>query len=167
VGCLTAWLASQIAGCEVELVDINPRRSAVARALGVRFSEPAGAARDADVVFHASGSPAGLEIALELAAFEARIVELSWFGSQVVPLSLGGAFHAKRLTIASSQVGTIAPAQRARWDAGRRMQLALRLLADASLEALISGESGFETLPQVMAELATSPGDALCHRIRY
>jgi len=167
VGCLAAWLAAQITGCEVELVDINPRRSAVARALGVRFAEPAAVAQEADVVIHASGSPAGLEVALEVAGFEARIVELSWFGDQVVPLLLGGAFHAKRLTIASSQVGSIAAAQRARWGTRRRMQLALRLLADASLDALISGESDFETLPQVMAELTNSPGDTLCHRVRY
>ena len=167
VGCLAAWLAARIIGCEVELVDINPHRSAVAQALGVRFADPAGATEDADVVIHASGSPAGLELALRVAGFEARIVELSWFGDQVVSLPLGTAFHARRLTIASSQVGAVAASQRARWDTRRRMRLALALLGDASLDALITGESSFETLPAVMAALATSPGDALCHRVRY
>jgi hypothetical protein len=47
------------------------------------------------------------------------------------------------------------------------MQLALRLLADASLDALITGESEFEQLPAVMSRLAAEPGDTLCHRIRY
>ncbi|MGF1547167.1 MAG: zinc-binding alcohol dehydrogenase, partial [Thiotrichales bacterium] len=28
VGCLTAWLAARIPGCEVELVDVDPRRAA-------------------------------------------------------------------------------------------------------------------------------------------
>ena len=78
-----------------------------------------------------------------MAGFEASIVELSWFGDQAVPLPLGGAFHARRLTIASSQVGSVAPSQRARWDTRRRMQLALRLLADPSLDVLITGESEF------------------------
>ena len=167
VGCLTAWLASRIAGCDVELVDINPRRLAVADALGLRFAEPAAATPDADVVIHASGAPAGLELALRVAADEATIVELSWFGDQTVPLSLGGAFHARRLTIASSQVGRVAPSQRPRWGTTRRMQLALTLLGDPALEALITGETEFETLPGVMADLARSPGDAICHRIRY
>jgi 2-desacetyl-2-hydroxyethyl bacteriochlorophyllide A dehydrogenase len=167
VGCLVAWLASRIAGCDVELVDINPRRATVAGALGVRFAEPAEAAGEADLVIHASGAPAGLDLALRLAAVEAAIVELSWFGDQTVPLSLGGAFHARRLTIRSSQVGRVAPSQRPRWDARRRMQLALTLLGDPVLDALITGESEFETLPDVMADLARSPGDALCHRIRY
>jgi 2-desacetyl-2-hydroxyethyl bacteriochlorophyllide A dehydrogenase len=167
VGCMVAWLASRIPGCDVELVDINPTRAAIARALGVRFAEPASAAEDADVVIHASGAPAGLDLALRLAAIEARIVELSWFGDQVVPLPLGGAFHARRLTIQSSQVGRVAPAQRPRWDNHRRMQLALRLLGDPALDALITGESAFDTLPDVMAQLTKSPGETLCHRIRY
>ncbi|OFW00629.1 MAG: dehydrogenase [Acidobacteria bacterium RIFCSPLOWO2_02_FULL_68_18] len=167
VGCLVAWLASRIAGCEVELIDTNPRRAAVAAALGVPFAEPAAAGRDADLVMHASGNPSGLALALELAAVEATIVELSWFGDREASLPLGGPFHAKRLTIASSQVGRVAPSQRARWDARRRMQLALRLLAEPALDALITGESDFERLPEVMARLAREPGDTLCHRIRY
>ena len=47
------------------------------------------------------------------------------------------------------------------------MQLALAMLADAALDVLITGESEFEALPDVMAQLATAPGDTLCHRIRY
>ena len=167
VGCLAAWLVSRIPGCDVELVDINPSRTSVAGAMGVRFAEPASAARDADLVIHASGAPAGLALALEIAGVEARIVELSWFGDQDVPLPLGGAFHTRRLTILSSQVGRVAPSQRSRWDTRRRMQLALTLLRDPVLDALITSESAFETLPDVMATLARSPGDALCHRIRY
>jgi 2-desacetyl-2-hydroxyethyl bacteriochlorophyllide A dehydrogenase len=167
VGCLAAWLVSRIPGCNVELIDINPRRANVARALDLRFAEPSAAARDADLVIHASGTPEGLELALQVAGIEARIVELSWFGDRAVPLSLGGAFHARRLTIASSQVSRLAPSQRPRWDARRRMQLVLALLRDSQLDVLISGESEFEELPAVMAKLAREPGDALCHRIRY
>jgi len=40
VGCLVAWLAARILGCEVDLVDINPRRAAIARGLGGRFAAP-------------------------------------------------------------------------------------------------------------------------------
>lgn len=167
VGMLTAWLASRLPECVVELVDTNPQRAVVARALGVPFATPETAAAEADVVIHASGSPSGLELALNLAALEAAIVEMSWFGDQSVSLPLGGAFHSKRLTIASSQVGRIAPAQRTRWDYRRRLQLALGMLRDPALDAVITGESPFEALPEVMAGLARTPGDALCHRIRY
>jgi 2-desacetyl-2-hydroxyethyl bacteriochlorophyllide A dehydrogenase len=167
VGCLTAWLASRIGGCRVELVDINPRRAEIAAALGVRFSDAQSARKDADVVFHTSGSPEGLELALSLAGFESIVTEMSWFADQPVSLPLGGAFHALRLSVASSQVGTIPAAQRGRWTTARRMQLALSLLDAAVLDELITGESEFDALPYLMAELAAHPGDTLCHRIRY
>jgi threonine dehydrogenase-like Zn-dependent dehydrogenase len=167
VGCLVAWLVGRIAGCRVQLVDTNPQRAEVARALGLSFAEPADAAPEADVVIHASGSREGLELALRVAGFETTILELSWYGDQTVPLPLGGAFHANRLKIVSSQVGTIAPSQRSRWNSGRRMRLALDLLADPSLDVLITGESRFESLPEAMPRLAAASGETICHRIRY
>jgi threonine dehydrogenase-like Zn-dependent dehydrogenase len=167
VGCLVAWMAGRIAGCDVELVDINPHRAAVARALGVRFADAASASDGADVVLHASGSASGLALALRLAAFEATIVEMSWYGDGAVPVALGEGFHARRLTLKSSQVGSVASTQRARWDTRRRMALALSLLAESTLDVLVTGESEFDALPETMARLATSPGNTLCHRIRY
>jgi threonine dehydrogenase-like Zn-dependent dehydrogenase len=167
VGCLVAWLAAGIPGCDVQLVDLNPDRAHVAQRLGVSFELPANAARDADVVIHASGSPEGLQLGLDVAGIEATVVEMSWFGNRQVSLPLGGAFHSKRLTIKSSQVGQIAPVQRPRWDTRRRMAQALMLLADDTLDVLVTGESRFDELPAVMAQLASAPGNVLCHRITY
>lgn len=167
VGCLVAWLVSRIEGCDVQLVDLNPQRQRVAQALGVSFAQPDTTMRDADIVIHVSGSPDGLQHALDIAGFEATIIEMSWFGDRQVPLALGGAFHSKRLTIKSSQVGQVAVSQRARWDTRRRMAYALSLLADSALDVLITGESAFDDLPQVMTRLSAAPGDTLCHRIRY
>ena len=167
VGCLTAWAAARLVGCAVELVDTNPAREAVARALGVAFSRPATAATGVPIVIHASGSPAGLELALAIAAFEATIVEMSWYGSQPVAVPLGGAFHSQRLTIRSSQVGHVARPKRHEFDRNRRMALAISLLAEPKLDVLITGESRFDDLPRTMARLAGAPGDELCHRIRY
>jgi threonine dehydrogenase-like Zn-dependent dehydrogenase len=167
VGCLVGWLAARIPGCEVQLVDVNPARAQLAQQLGVSFALPANAAREADVVIHASGSPEGLRLGLDVAGVEATVVEMSWFGNREVSLPLGGAFHSKRLRIKSSQVGQIAPGQRPRWDTRRRMAQALTLLADATLDVLITGESRFDELPDVMVRLAEAPGDVLCHRIKY
>lgn len=167
VGALTAYLCARIAGCEVELIDVDPRKAAVARALGVPFSLADAAQRERDLVLHASGSPDGLVHALSLAGQEARIVELSFYGDKPVTLPLGQAFHARRIQIVSSQVGTIPAHQGARWSYGRRMALALRLLSDDALDALISGESSFDELPRVMPEVLGGESAALCHRVRY
>jgi hypothetical protein len=85
----------------------------------------------------------------------------------MVAVPLGGAFHSRRLTIKASQVGSIPPSMRDRWTHGSRLDLAVSLLNDSALDVLITGENDFEELPQVMARLASSPGDTLCHRIRY
>jgi threonine dehydrogenase-like Zn-dependent dehydrogenase len=167
VGCLVAWLAGQLPGCSVELVDINSHREAIAHALGVHFAHPETVGQDQDLIIHTSGSPAGLALALRIAGFEATIVEMSWYGDQIVPVSLGQSFHARRLTLRSSQVGTVASSQRARWSTRRRMELALTLLKAPALDALMTGESHFEDLPEVMAQLAAAGGDTLCHLIRY
>lgn len=167
VGCLVAWLAARIPECRVELVDTNEERAAIASRLGAGFATPERASPEADLVFHASGTPEGLTTALRLAAFEAVVVEMSWYGDRAVAVPLGQAFHSRRLTLRASQVGAVAASQRARWTLHRRMGLALALLADPCLDGLITGESPFEALPEVMAELARGPGRALCHRITY
>jgi threonine dehydrogenase-like Zn-dependent dehydrogenase len=167
VGCLVAWLAARIPGCAVELVDINPHRAAIARALGLRFALPQAATPEADVVLHASGTSEGLSLALRLAGTEATVVELSWYGDRSVSLALGEAFHARRLTLKSSQVGRIGASRRTRWDLARRMRLALSLLADPALDTLINDEGRFEDLPRNLERLARTPGDVIMHRVRY
>jgi threonine dehydrogenase-like Zn-dependent dehydrogenase len=167
VGCLAAYVAKRLVGCDVELVDIDPRRESIARALGVRFAAPERASTGATVIIHASGSPGGLERALAIAAFEALIVELSWYGCQPVTLPLGEAFHAQRLSITSSQVGHVARAKRGQYDRRARLQFALSLVDDPALDALITGESPFDELPLAMPRLAGGPGPTICHRIKY
>jgi threonine dehydrogenase-like Zn-dependent dehydrogenase len=167
VGALVAWLAGRIPGCRVQLVDSQAGRATLAQALGVEFATPGAARGGADLVVHASGAPEGLELALRLAAFEARVIDLSWYGDREVPLALGGAFHSQRLTLRSSQVGHVATAQRARWNHERRRELALELLAAPQLDALVSGEDDFAALPALMPRLVAGAGHVLCHRIRY
>jgi threonine dehydrogenase-like Zn-dependent dehydrogenase len=167
VGCLIAYLAAKVAGARVELVDIEPARAMVAAALGCHFAAPDAAARDADLVFHTSGSPSGLPTALDLAGTEATVVEMSWFGAAPVAAPLGQAFHSRRLTLRSSQVGGIPTERRPRWNHRRRLELALSLLADPALDALITGECELDELPGALAALAAAPGAALCQRVRY
>jgi 2-desacetyl-2-hydroxyethyl bacteriochlorophyllide A dehydrogenase len=163
VGSLVAYLAGRIAGCDVELVDVLRERARIAAALGVGFAVPDAARREADVVVHASGAPAGLATALSLAGVESTVVEMSWYGEQPTELLLGGAFHSRRLTLRSSQVGGVPASQRARWTSRRRLELALSLLADSALDVLLDGESSFEDMPALLPRLKTG----LCHRLRY
>jgi hypothetical protein len=84
-----------------------------------------------------------------------------------VPLALGGGFHSRRLTLRSSQVGSVPPGRRERWSRRRRLALALSLLRDPVFELLLSGETDFSALPELMALLAVSSAGVLCHTLRY
>jgi threonine dehydrogenase-like Zn-dependent dehydrogenase len=167
VGSLVAALAARLPGAEVQLIDIDPTRRAVATALGCDFSTPQGAHGEADLVIHASGTPEGLATALAIAGFEAMVLEMSWYGTRIVPLALGGAFHSQRLTLRSSQVGGLPLGRRPRWSHNRRLTLALSLLRDPVFDVLLSGESDFAALPEVMPLLAASPAGVLCHTLHY
>jgi len=167
VGCLVARLASRLPGTRVQLIDIDERRAGTAEALDVDFRLPDTADGDCDLVVHASGHGDGLATALSLAGFEATVLELSWYGTREVRAPLGGAFHSKRLTLRASQVGHIATARRARHDYASRLALALSLLDDPALDALIDADSRFDELPGIMSELAAGGGASLCRCIRY
>ena len=167
VGGLVASLAARLPGTRVTLIDRDPARSALAQALGCDFALPDAAAGEQDLVIHASGAPEGLALALGLAGFEATVLDISWYGDKPVSLPLGEAFHARRLTIRSSQVGAVAPAQRPRWSHRRRLTLALDLLADPVYDRFLDGETDFADLPRTMARLADDPAGALCRLVLY
>ena len=167
VGCCVARVLEQFPAVHVTLVDVDPRRADVASALGVEFTLPDDAHGDRDLVVHTSATSEGLQRSLELLAPEGTVVDLSWYGDSEVRLSLGGAFHAGRLGIRSSQVGTVSPARAARRSAADRLTLALELLGDPVFDALLTGESHFDELPDVMARLAAGSLPALCHTITY
>lgn len=167
VGCLCAYLLARHPGVSVELVDLLLERAEIAHAFGASFALPEAAQRDRDLVLHASGSEAGLCTGLELAGANATVLELSWFGDVSVSLPLGAAFHVKRLSLRSSQVGTVSPHARARFDHRARLALALELCRDPLLDRLIDAESQFDELPEAMPRLMRPDSGSLCHRLRY
>lgn len=167
VGLLVTYLAARIPGVAVTVVDPDAGKAKATAMLGGAFCTAPGDTGDFDIIIHASGNPVGLETALTLAGVEATIIELSWFGSRRVALPLGEAFHSRRLTIRSSQVGQIPPTRRPRWTHRRRLETAIALLADDRLDCLISDETPFDELPRLMRSLADGTRSGLCHRICY
>lgn len=89
VGCSVAALLARFPGVRIQLVDADPARAEIARALGVDFALPADAADECDLVVHASATEAGLTRSLELLAQEGTVLEMSWYGDRRVSLPLG------------------------------------------------------------------------------
>jgi len=96
-----------------------------------------------DLILELSGDPQGLDLAVGLCGFAARIVVGSWYGSRRADLDLGGRFHRERLQLISSQVSTLPPDIATRMDRRRRTELTWRHLARLDLERLITSRVPF------------------------
>ncbi len=167
LGCLVAFLCGHLPGAEVTLVDINPQRAVIAKQLGIKFATETAAPLDCDLVFHTSAAAAGLTTALRLAGEEATVLELSWYGTQMVGAPLGGAFHSKQLRLQSSQVGHISATRRPRYSYRRRLGVALELLKDERLDALLAPAIAFADLPRQLPQILGQPSGVLCQLIHY
>ena len=167
VGCLIAWLAGQLPGADVTLVDTVTSRAEIAAALGVGFASPAAAPDNCDVVFHTSANPKGLATALKIAGFEGTVVEVSWFGNREVLVPLGQAFHSGRLKLISSQVGQVSSSRRPRWDYARRMRKAMELLGEPKLDILLGEEIAFTETPAKLSAVFSGDMTGLAPVIRY
>jgi 2-desacetyl-2-hydroxyethyl bacteriochlorophyllide A dehydrogenase len=164
VGLLAAALIARIPAARVTVVDVNPSRAAIAERFFCRFALPQDAPGEQELVVHASGAEAGLRQALDRAAFEARIIEASWFGDALTALPLGAAFHSRRLRLVASQVGAVAAPMRGRRSHAERLALALDLLAEPGFDALLEPPTRFADLAVAMPRLLAG---GLCHVVTY
>jgi 2-desacetyl-2-hydroxyethyl bacteriochlorophyllide A dehydrogenase len=138
VGLLVTQLLSRTGVSNVTIVDPIERRRELALRLGAHTALETLSDGEFDLAVEASGSPSALDAALASVAFGGTIVVCSWYGTKPVSLSLGGAFHRRRLRIISSQVSTIDAALQPRWSRERRLSVARDLLTQLELGALIS-----------------------------
>jgi threonine dehydrogenase-like Zn-dependent dehydrogenase len=167
VGALAGFLFARAPGAQVTLIDINPAREQLARALGLNFAKPENAPVDCKLVVHTSADPRGLATAIDIAGDEATILEMSWYGDRIVPVPLGAAFHSRRLKIVSSQVGQVAPSHRATTSHRQRLEQAMALLADARLDALLAPAVPFQELPKRLPDILKGENGVLCQLIAY
>jgi 2-desacetyl-2-hydroxyethyl bacteriochlorophyllide A dehydrogenase len=171
VGLLTAYTCLKEIGNTPIIVDVNPNRRQLAERLGCEFMDTNEFTSKETILFnrlfHTSASQAGLQSCIDNAAFEARIIEMSWYGDKSISLNLGSDFHSKRLQIHSSQVGTISPSKRGTTSHASRMAQAMNLLKDDTLEHLLDSETQFENITERLPDILDPQSDLLCPVITY
>ncbi|TKX47946.1 zinc-binding alcohol dehydrogenase [Halorubrum sp. SD690R] len=142
VGLLTTALLARSGVETVVAVEPKDRRRSLAAEFGAdavvdpsRYDGRAGvvdAVREytggVDLAVEVSGRPETLETAVETTRFDGRVLVGSWYGTKRADLGFGDHFHRGRVTVRSSQVSTIAPELRGRWDRDRRRETAWREL---------------------------------------
>ena len=147
VGLCTTRLLSAFPLSDLTVVEPIADRRETATAMGAdRVIPPETAAAelgDCDLALELSGQPAVLNDAIDAVGYDGRIVVGSWYGEKRAPIDLGGAFHRDRIELVSSQVSTIDPARRGRWDRERRFDTAVGWLDRLDCERLISHQVPF------------------------
>lgn len=141
IGLLTTYLLARFPLAQLAGVDHHAQRRDLALAWGARQTsapEAAGPAGEYDLVYEVSGQPEALNLALQLVGYNGRIVVGSWYGQKTAPLNLGGDFHRRHIQISSSQVSTLAPQWRGRWDKERRLGVAWHHLTTLPAAQLIT-----------------------------
>ena len=162
VGLTTTALLARFPLSSLVTVETVPSRRELSRGFGADESiDPAAVPENLppsddtgiDLVYELSGNPQALDDAVGAAAYDGRIVVGSWYGTTRADIGLGGRFHRERIDISSSQVSTIAPEFRGRWDTDRRLSVAWDHLAELPIDDLVThrlplaeADSAYETL---------------------
>ena len=170
VGLLIAYVLWRTTGRAPRIIERDPERREFARQLpfGLRTCSPEESCdQDDEVSFHASGNPAGLQLALNQVGFEGRVIELSWYGDKPVKLELGTHFHYGRKRIVASQVGHVAASHRESHGYAGRVREVLALLDQAELDLLLGTPVPFENMPQMMDALYRGESNCALPLIEY
>jgi len=170
VGLLVAYVLWKTTGTAPRLADVDEERRAFAGTLpwgGGACAPLELEAGTANVAFHTTGNPLGLQLSLNHLGFEGRVIELSWYGDKAVSLELGTHFHFGRKRIIASQVGTIAVNQRAVHDYKSRIREVLALLDEPALDRLLGDPVPFARMPEFMDSLYRGDSKTPLPLIRY
>ncbi|ESS12240.1 MAG: threonine dehydrogenase related Zn-dependent dehydrogenase [uncultured archaeon A07HR60] len=176
VGLVTTALLTEFPLDQLVAVEPVEGRRRRARQLGADHVSSPGAVDElfdesgpggADLTYELSGNPDALDDAIRLTGFDGRVFVGSWYGTKEAGLDLGGRFHRSRISIESSQVSTITPELRGRWDSQRRYQVAWDRLRSLPTETLITDEVPVEQAHKAYDRLSRNPGDCVGTVFRY
>lgn len=165
VGAVVAILVSQFPGVQLCVHEINEERVQLAQSLGLNTD--IGKCEQFDVSFNTSSTGSGLQYCIEKTGFEGSIIELSWFGSNMVELNLGALFHIRRQRIIGSQVSSIPGFKVNRWDKERRKNLVFDLLKNKLYDSLLETKVHFMEGPAIFDMLRNDSKNKVCYIFQY
>lgn len=176
VGLLTTALLAEFPLAQLLAFDRLAERRAAGLAVGAQQSGDPGNPADvtalkellkrndyvgADLLYELSGVPAALNLAIELAGYNSRIIAGSWYGQRQAALDLGGRFHRQRMQIISSQVSTVAPEFSGRWSKARRFSQAWEAIRKIRPSRFITQRYSLFEAAKAYELLDKRPGEAL------
>jgi 2-desacetyl-2-hydroxyethyl bacteriochlorophyllide A dehydrogenase len=192
VGLLTTGLLAECPLSDIVALDCYPSRRDLAREMGAdrcfdatgdqgdetdADTDPVETVRShlsrsdtpdgADLSYELSGDPSALDDAVAVTGYDGRVLVGSWYGEKRADLDLGGPFHRSRIDISSSQVSTLDPELRGRWDTDRRLRVAWRRLGGLNVSRLVTHRFPVESAADGYRLLDERPDDALSVLLTY
>jgi len=163
IGLLTAEILSNMYGHTVAAIEQDTIRVQKSRSFGIACFTPedknekiikAFNGLAPDKVINVSGSGAALQAGIDIAGFEAMIIEASWYGTKEVSLQLGKAFHRKRLRVKASQVSSIPGPELVRWDKPRRTNHVISLISRIKPSKYITHRYPLDKAEEAFSEIS-------------
>lgn len=171
IGLVCALLAAEHGAREVVVIDPDPRRRAVAEALGLgaldEEEDPATtlktrwrhgpADHGADVVLQCRGRTFALATAIRVARPQGTVVDLAFYTDGAGDVHLGEEFHHNGLRLVCAQIGRVPRGTTALWDRQRLSAETVRLLhsrGDDVRRHLVTDVVDLEEAPRLMADVA-------------
>lgn len=179
VGLLTTALLSQYPLDSLVTIDLDDRRRELSEQFGADSAlDPAAtdvvtrlrdddASSGIDLTYELTGDPDVLDQAIDVMAYDSRLVVGSWYGEKRATLDLGGRFHRNRGQLVSSQVSTIAPRYSGRWSKARRLDVAHHCLSRLDLTELVTHRIPIEQAPDAYQTLDERQHEAVQVLLTY
>ena len=137
IGAMLARVCKQHYDCIVHVLEQDEDKKNVIIAHGYLLAK---ADEMFDVAFNCSADEIALQYCIDNVKAEATVIELSWYGTKKISISLGGSFHSMRKKIVASQVAAIPLLQQKDWDFLKRKTFAFELLQDDFFDLLLTNE---------------------------
>ena len=154
VGLLVASLLARLPLSSLVTLDVHPLRRNTSLSVGAHVSlDPSAPGvieeaisslqgscvyRGADLTYEVSGNPDALDQAIAVMGYNGRVVIGSWYGLKPATLQLGSSFHRSRIRLISSQVSSIEPELRGRWNKERLQALAWHMVKELNPSRFIT-----------------------------
>ncbi|ARS91704.1 zinc-binding dehydrogenase [Natrarchaeobaculum aegyptiacum] len=177
VGLLTTGILAQTPLDSLVTVDLHAKRRRLSERLGADRAippaeDPAAVLTStgderADLTYELTGCPDALDDAIAATGYDGRVIVGSWYGRTPVSVDLGGRFHRDRIDVRSSQVSTIAPRHRGRYDRERRHEIAWNWLKRLDLEPLVTHRVPVESAGEAYRLLEERPEETLQVLVTY
>ena len=165
IGSLVARVLSLLPAVDVVVAETNTYRSQLAQQMGFTIYSDA---QEFDIAYNTSANAEGLQLGVEAVGNAGKVVELSWYGTKLTPIHLGGSFHYGRKQIISSQVSQIPVERTLRWDYARRKQVVFKLLENPIFDEHLTHEIAFEETPNFFEKLRNGQlTDGLSWVVKY